>query len=111
MAADLGSVSWASSRARAGSRTASAAAGSSITATSIMGLVCHPTNFLVKKKNIVGADGGHAVTVGAESSRTVTVGVEGSRTVIVGVDSIRTVADRRRLVAGRSPRRHQSFTC
>jgi hypothetical protein len=40
-----------------------------------MGLVCHPTNFLVKKKNIVGWGGGYALTVGA--GRTAVVGVAG----------------------------------
>ena len=50
----LGSVSWASSRARAGSSAASAAAGSAITATSIMRLVWHPTKFFVKTILIVG---------------------------------------------------------
>jgi hypothetical protein len=40
-----------------------------------MGPVCHPTNFLVKKNNIVGADGRHAVTVGVGG--TAVVGVAG----------------------------------
>jgi hypothetical protein len=54
MAADRGSVSWASSRARAGSSAASAAAALSITATSIMNPVWHPTRKFVKKNFLVG---------------------------------------------------------
>src|ERR1700733_14865867 len=118
MAADVGSVSWASNCARAGSRAASAAAGSSITATSIMPPACYRQLYLSRKFFLsVGSDRGVYLRTRGDGGAIVATGTrhhppsEGLMIEIIIVDTYSHLAggndprsSGRRLAPGGRPR-------